>query len=252
MGNKAPPVFVGTSGWNYGHWKTYFYAAVKRKDWLHHYSTQFNAVEVNATFYRLQDKKTFERWYDETPDNFHFTIKGNRFITHNKKLADPLKSIALERERSLGLGEKLTAVVWQLPQTFHKNTDRLRTFSTALNCWAEVRHAIEFRHRSWFDNEVADCLSEHRIANCQSDAADWPMWSAITTDLVYVRLHGHTRTYASSYHKSTLIKRAADIHEWVRANRTVHIYFDNDAEGAAPKDAQRLMRILAPSTEKPR
>ena len=247
MDNKSPQIFIGTSGWNYDHWKMLFYAGVKRKDWLCHYSTQFNAVEVNATFYRLQDKKTFERWYDETPQDFRFAIKGNRFLTHNKKLAAPLKSIVLEREHSLGLGKKLNTVIWQLPQTFYKNIDRLCTFAKALNHWAEVRHAIEFRHRSWFDNEVADCLNEYGIANCQSDAADWPMWKVVTTDLVYVRLHGHTCTYVSSYRKSALERWATDVEEWVKTKRSVHIYFDNDAEGAAPKDAKRLMRILAPS-----
>jgi uncharacterized protein YecE (DUF72 family) len=238
-------LFIGTSGWNYDHWKAQLYAGVKRKDWLHHYAQQFNAVEVNATFYRLQNRQTFEHWYDQTPPDFHFSIKGNRFLTHNKKFNDPFESIALERERALGLGEKLAVVVWQLPRTFLKNVDRLHTFAEALNQWGDTRHAIEFRHSSWFDDEVAYCLNEHNVANCQSDASGWPIWDAVTTDLVYVRLHGHTRTYISAYSTSTLTKCASEIRKWLKAERTVHVYFDNDAAGAAPKDAKRLAKIVA-------
>lgn len=249
VSTRFPPsirsrLFIGASGWNYDHWKEPFYAGVKQKDWLRHYSAQFNAVEINATFYRLQDKKTFERWYNDTPADFHFAIKGNRFLTHNKKLADPRESITLERKRSLGLGAKLAVVIWQLPGTFHKNIDRLHTFAKALHHWGEARHAIEFRHPSWFDDEVADCLSEYSIANCQPDAADWPMWHAVTTNLVYVRLHGHTRTYTSTYRKSVLEKWATDAQKWIKAERSVHIYFDNDAKGVAPKNAKSLMKMV--------
>jgi uncharacterized protein YecE (DUF72 family) len=241
----AAALYIGTSGWNYDHWQESFYAGVKRKDWLRFYSKQFNAVEVNATFYRLQDRKTFTRWQEETPADFRFTIKGNRYLTHNRKLHDPVDSIRLERERAAALGKKLAAVLWQLPGTYHKHMDRLRTFAWALSSWSEVRHVIEFRHRSWFDDEVADCLAEHDIASCQSDAADWPLWDAVTTNLAYVRLHGHTRTYASAYRKSTLEQWAGKIEIWLAEGRQVHVYFDNDAEGHAPRDARRLRQLIS-------
>jgi uncharacterized protein YecE (DUF72 family) len=237
-------VLIGTSGWNYDHWKSSFYSGVKRKDWLRHYAEQFNAVEVNATFYRLQKKQTFERWYDETPPDFRFSLKGNRFLTHNKKLNDPLQSVARERECAIGLREKLAVVVWQLPGTFTKHIDRLQPFVEALKQWDDARHAIEFRNSSWFDDEVATCLNEHKVANCRSDAADWPMWDKVTTNLVYVRLHGHTRTYSSSYSSIALIGLSSEIRKWRQQKRTVHVYFDNDAAGAAPADAKRLTRLL--------
>ena len=237
-------LYIGTSGWNYHGWKDRFYAGVPRKDWLRFCGEHFTGIEVNATFYRLQRPNTFARWANETPDAFRFAIKGNRFVTHNKKLADPLPSIRLERERALALGEKLAVVLWQLPPRFKKHMDRLRGFVAALAHWDSTRHAIEFRHPSWFDEEVAATLARHRIAACQSDAADWPLWEAVTTDLVYIRLHGHTRTYASAYSTALLTRWAARIRAWLGEGRAVHVYFDNDAEGAAPYDALRLMRLL--------
>lgn len=166
---------IGTSGWNYESWRASFYGDRPRREWLSFCAGHFSAIEVNGTFYRLQQTETFERWRDATPPGFRFAIKANRYLTHNKKLRDPLPSIALERDRAIGLGPKLAAVVWQLPRTLHVDLARLEDFAQALARWSEARHAIEFRHDSWFDAAVAACLHEHRIAVCQSDAADWPL-----------------------------------------------------------------------------
>lgn len=239
-----PGIFIGTSGWNYDHWKDRFYAGVSRADRLRHYAGRFNSVEVNATFYRLQKPATLGRWRDETPARFRFAIKGNRYLTHNKRLKDPHHSVALERSNACPLGDKLAVVLWQLPGNLAKDVERLSGFLESLHAWRDVRHAVEFRHPSWFDDETAACLDAHDVANCQSDAADWPMWTTVTTDLVYIRLHGHTRTYASAYSGKALAAWAASIRQWHRAGRSVHVYFDNDAEGAAPRDAARLRRLL--------
>jgi uncharacterized protein YecE (DUF72 family) len=236
--------FIGTSGWNYDGWRDDFYAGVKRKDWLRFCAERFTAIEVNATFYRLQSKETFQRWRDETPAGFRFAIKANRYLTHNKKLADPLPAIRIERDRATGLGDKLAAVVWQLPHNFHKNIERLKGFARALSRWRRPRHAIEFRHPSWFDDEVAACLGAHGIAVCQSDAADWPLWDAVTTDMMYVRLHGHDVTYASNYSDRELRAWGAKVRRWRREGRDVHVYFDNDAFGAAPLNALRLLELI--------
>lgn len=240
----ASRAYIGISGWNYASWNKDFYRGIPRKDWLGFCAGHFNSIEVNATFYRLQSKETFRRWRDATPADFRFAIKGNRFLTHNKKLADPLPAIRLERDRAKGLGEKLAAVVWQLPRTLRKNMDRLRLFAKALKSWPQARHAIEFRHDSWFDEEVAACLRAHRLAVCQSDAADWPLWDTVTTDLVYVRLHGHDVTYASAYSSRELKQWAKQICRWTRENRAVHVYFDNDALGAAPRNALELTALV--------
>jgi uncharacterized protein YecE (DUF72 family) len=237
--------YVGTSGWNYDSWRESFYESLPRKEWLRFCAQRFTGIEVNATFYRLQSTEIFQRWRRETPPEFRFAIKAHRYLTHNKKLKEPLPAIALERDRASGLGPKLGAVLWQLPPNLHRNLERLEGFARALGSWRRPRHAIEFRHESWFDEEVARCLRKHRLAVCQSDAADWPIWDAVTTDFVYVRLHGHTVTYASDYSKSQIDAWAGRVNRWLREGRDVHLYFDNDALGHAPKNALRLIERLS-------
>jgi uncharacterized protein YecE (DUF72 family) len=236
--------FVGTSGWNYQGWRDLFYQGRPASQWLSFCAERFTGIEVNATFYRLQPREVFQRWRRATPRDFRFTIKANRYLTHNKKLNDPLPAIRTEREGAAGLGDKLAAVVWQLPSNLHKDLRRLDRFARALHSWRSVRHAIELRHPSWFDDEVAACLSHHRIAVCQSDAADWPLWDRITTDLVYIRLHGHTQTYASAYSDEQLQALARYTQHWTRTGCDVHIYFDNDSQAHAPRNALRLLELL--------
>jgi uncharacterized protein YecE (DUF72 family) len=241
MAGKA---YIGTSGWNYKSWRDGFYDDTPQKKWLLFCAERFTSIEVNGTFYRLQPKSTFEKWRDETPGEFPFAIKGHRYVTHNKKLLDVEESVIRCRDNAAPLGKQLAAVVWQLPAILKKDFDRLEEFLTTLGRWKSTRHAIEFRHKSWFDDEVAECLRHYQVAVCMSDAPDWPMWQAVTTDLVYIRLHGHTRKYASSYSKPALKKWATRIRHWLEENHAVHVYFDNDAEGAAPKNALTLLEIL--------
>jgi uncharacterized protein YecE (DUF72 family) len=243
-GDAMGRAYIGTSGWSYDGWRTTFYGDTPKSAWLAFCAQRFSGIEINATFYRLQSKETFQRWRTETPPDFRFCIKANRYLTHNKKFNDPAPAIALERSRAAGLGKKLAVVVWQCPHNLHKHLDKLAGFARALARWRSVRHAIEFRHESWFDSEVAACLQAHRIAACQSDAADWPLWDAVTTDLVYVRLHGHTMTYASAYSEGELRAWAQRAQGWLREGRDVHVYFDNDAFGRAPRDALRLIELL--------
>lgn len=238
-------VRIGTSGWNYDAWRDGFYGDCPKTRWLAFCAQRFGAIEVNATFYRLQSVATFRRWRDTTPPEFRFAIKANRYLTHHRKLIDPLPSIRLERSRAAGLGDKLAAVLWQLPPHWHCDPARLAAFAKALRHWRTVRHAIEFRDASWFNAEVAGLLHEHGLANCLSDAADWPRWDALTTDLVYLRLHGRDVTYASGYTDAELADWAARIRAWQGQGRAVQCYFDNDALGRAPLDALRLTELLA-------
>jgi len=237
-------LYIGTSGWSYQHWKDCFYNGIARKNWLKFYASHFSAVEINGTFYRLQSPETFSRWFDETPETFRFSIKAHRYLTHNKKLLDPDASVLIEKNHAIALQGKLAAVLWQLPATLRKDLTRLKVFLQALQQWPEVRHIVEFRHRSWFDDETADCLTEAAIANCLSDANDWPLWERVTTDFVYIRLHGHTRTYASSYNSPELAQWAEFIAHWLKQRKQVHVYFDNDAECAAPFNALELKTLL--------
>jgi len=235
---------VGTSGWNYAAWRQGFYAGRPPREWLSLCARRFSGLEINATHYRLQSAETMRRWRDASPREFRFALKAHRYLTHQRKLKAPLGPIRREREHAAALGAKLAVVLWQLPANFGCNLKRLEAFAKALGAWRRVRHAIEFRHASWFRLDVAECLSRHRIAVCQSDAADWPRWDAVTTDLVYLRLHGRPRTYASSYGERPLRAWARRIRRWQREGRAVHVYFDNDARGAAPRNALRLSALL--------
>ncbi len=233
--------FIGTSGWNYKGWKDGFYEGRPQREWLAFCAERFSSVEINGTHYRLQSPETFRKWKEQTPTGFCFTMKGHRYVTHNKKLKDALEPIRLERDRAHAMGAKLKAVVWQLPRSFHKNVERLSDFGEALGHWRSVRHALEFRHPSWFDDDVTECLSRYRLANCHSDAADWPLWDAVTTDLVYVRLHGSDQTYASPYSDAQLDDWGEKCRRWLAEGRDVHVYFDNDSQGHAPFDAMKLL-----------
>jgi uncharacterized protein YecE (DUF72 family) len=236
-------VFVGTSGWVYKGWRDHLYAEAPVKQWLRIASRTFRALEINGSFYTQIKPETYKRWRDETPDDFRFALKGHRFVTHYKRLRDSARSIALLRDQAAGLGDKLACVVWQLPSNFACDLPRLLAFAHDLDDWP-VRHALELRHRSWFTREVASVLAAARIAVCMGDAPDFPMWREVTTDLVYARLHGHTRKYASSYSEASLQAWAADARRWLAAGRDVHIYFDNDAEGHAVRNALRLQQLL--------
>jgi uncharacterized protein YecE (DUF72 family) len=241
MAGKA---YIGTSGWNYKSWRDSFYGDTPQKQWLRFCAERFTSIEVNGTFYRLQKKSTFKKWRDQIPDGFSFAIKGHRYVTHNKKLLDAEQPVIRCRESASPLGKRLAAVVWQLPAFLKKDIERLEKFVKILRGWKSTRHAIEFRHKSWFDDNVAESLKRYRVAVCMSDAPDWPMWDQVTTDLVYIRLHGHTRKYASSYSKPALKKWATRIRRWLKENCDVHVYFDNDAEGAAPRNALTLLEML--------
>jgi uncharacterized protein YecE (DUF72 family) len=238
---------IGTSGWTYDAWADGFYAGVPRAKWLGHYARHFDAVEVNATFYHALKPATFARWRDATPAAFRFAIKASRYLTHIRRLGFPRASLRKQRDEAAPLGGKLAVVLWQLPAGLHRDLGRLERFVAALRAWPRVRHAVEFRHDSWFDDEIAAALGGSGIAVVQSDAADWPMWDAVTTDLVYVRLHGHRLTYSSAYSRRELASWAKRIRGWRGEGRDVHVYFDNTDAGHAVEDAETLRRLAGES-----
>jgi uncharacterized protein YecE (DUF72 family) len=237
-------IYVGTSGWMYKGWRRLLYAGIPQRRWLAHAATVFGALEINGSFYGQIAPATFRRWRSETPETFKFALKGHRFITHYKRLRDVTDSVRRVRDPARELGDRLAVVVWQLPSTLQCDLERLDGFLVALEEWPETRHSIEFRHRSWFTDAVAQRLERARVANCMGDAPDFPLWSRVTTDLVHVRLHGHTRKYASSYSRAHLSRWAATARGWAAEGREVHIYLDNDAEGAAIRNALTLRALV--------
>ncbi len=233
-------IYVGTSGWVYPSWRQHLYEGIPTKRWLAHASRTFSALEINGSFYTQIKPETYQRWRDETPPGFVFALKGHRFVTHHKQLRDVDESIVLLRDAARHLGDKLAVVIWQLPARMRADNAKLAGFLDALSAWPDVRHSLEMRHRSWFTAQTEAQLAAAGVAACMSDAPDFPIWRAVTADLVYVRLHGHTRKYASSYSLPHLRRWVADAARWADGGRDVHVYFDNDAEGAAVHDALRF------------
>lgn len=242
---------VGLSGWNYPAWKDGFYRDVPRREWLSHAARVFDTLEVNATFYGSMKPSTYAKWRDATPADFRFAIKGSRYVTHYGRLADARDSVLRQRDDAGPLAGKIVAVLWQTPARLQPDHSALARFLDVLRDWPGPTHAIEFRNSAWFTSDTSSLLARAGAANVMSDAADWPCWDAVTADLVYVRLHGHTRTYASAYALKTLRQWAERVRRWTQEGREVVCYFDNDAEGAAPEDAQRLITLLGEGEREP-
>ena len=241
-------IFIGTSGWNYKGWKDSFYKGVSQKKWLMFYSQNFNAVEVNATFYRSLKSSTYEKWMSITPDNFWFVIKGTREITHIKRLKKDIESSLLKQKENLApILKKTKAILWQFPPGFKKDIKLLDNFLTLLReKWSDHTHILEFRNKTWFDQEVAHKMEEYEIiGNCISDSPKWPMWEITISNVAYIRLHGHKVLYHSKYSENELKEWAEKIKNWSKEGKEVFVFFDNTDSGAAPYDAMELKRILS-------
>ena len=235
-------IYVGTSGWSYDHWKGIFYeSSCPKSKWLQFYAKHFLSVEVNATFYRSMSPLTFENWEKNTPEGFIWAVKSNRYITHIKRLNDvtgPLKRFFSDLK---GLKEKLGPILFQLPPTLIFNEEVFKAFSRCLP--KNRRYTIEARHPSWMEEKALSNLESHQLAWCISDTAGrYPYLEAVTTNFIYIRLHGSTQLYASDYSEEELNKWAEKINRW---NKDTYVYFDNDAMGYAPQNALRLKELLA-------
>jgi uncharacterized protein YecE (DUF72 family) len=237
-------IFIGTSGWSYKSWRGPFFPnEVMVKHHLQFYATQFDSAELNGVFYRTPTLAAVRGWRDNTPDDFVFAWKASKFITHWKRLSDKSRnSLALIDQRLKILGPKAGPVLFQLPPQFVANPDRLDRFMKLVpKRW---RVSFEFRHDSWYCNEVFKLLRKHDVALCISDHADAPAPWQVTAPFVYVRGHGPTGRYKGHYSKKTLRAWARKIRAWKRGRKDVYVYFDNDQKSAAPADALKLARVL--------
>ncbi len=239
-----PEIYVGCSGFNYGDWKGNFYPSdLPQKKWLQYYCTVFNTVELNVTFYRLPLAGTFDKWRAETPPDFAFSLKGSRYITHIKRLLDPEEPLELFYERALRLKEKLKVVLWQFSPGFKIDIERLRKFLMLLGNYP-VRNTLEFRHESWMTKGVIDLCSKYGVSLCM---ADWPEFLddiAVTADFVYQRRHGQGGNYATLYSMADLREDALRIKGYVKNSKDSFMYFNNDFQGYAPRNARELLEIL--------
>jgi uncharacterized protein YecE (DUF72 family) len=267
-------VRVGISGWTYPPWRGVFYPpGLPHRLELEHAASLLSTIEINGSFYALQRPESYQDWRARTPEDFLFSVKGGRFVTHLKKLRDVETPLAnFFASGVLALGPKLGPVLWQLPPNLGFDAARIADFLTLLPrttaAAAELaarhdermdgraftttdeerplRHAMEVRHPSYETAAFTDLLREHDVAVVTADTAGkWPMFLEPTTDhLAYVRLHGEEELYASGYDDAALDRWAALVAGWRDTGRDVVVYFDNDIKVRAPVDAQALAARL--------
>ncbi len=234
---------IGTSGWSYGHWRNVFYPPSMPPDlYLSTYAREFCTVEINSSFYHLPGEKAVRTWISATPSDFVFSLKGSSYITHRKKLNDPVRTLT----RFTGLfpmfGRKLGPVLFQLPPRFHANLERLERFLDALP--PERLYAFEFRDASWFVEPVRRLLTERGAALCMYDMAGFATPDWVTAPFVYLRLHGPSPFYLGRYTDEVLAEYAGRIRAWAADGRDVYCYFNNDALGNAVFGARTLREML--------
>jgi uncharacterized protein YecE (DUF72 family) len=267
-------VRIGLSGWRYAAWRggAFYPPGLAQRRELEHVASIFPTVELNGSFYSLQRPPYYERWRDTVPPGFTFAVKGGRYVTHMKRLRDVRTPLAnFFASGVLALGDRLGPFLWQLPERATLDLDVLAGFLDLLPAsttaaaklaeehddklkadpWTDpgadrpLRHALEPRHLSFEDPAALRLLREHDVALVTSDGARrWPVFEQTTARLVYVRLHGPTTLYTSGYDDELLDRWAA----WVRrrhdAGHDVVVYFDNDGDAHAPRDAVGLVRRL--------
>lgn len=238
-----PAFYIGTSGWNYRHWKGIFYPpGLRAAELLPFYRERFSTVEINNSFYILPTADTFAAWRHTAGEDFRFAVKASRFITHMKKLKDPEEPIARLLDRVRSLGPTLGPILFQLPPRWRCNRDRLEAFVVALP--PSHRFAIEFRDESWWNEEVYDLLRRTNIAFCIFDLAGHQSPPVVTADFVYVRLHGPQGAYQGRYGRDRLADWLQRFREWSDGIRDLYCYFDNDQNGYAPHDALDLSNLI--------
>ena len=264
---------IGISGWRYAPWRGVFYpeGLAQRRE-LEFAARHFPTVEINSSFYSLQRPEYYEEWYAQTPPGFVFAVKGSRYITHLRRLKEIDKPLAnFFASGLLALKDKLGPFLWQFPPMFPFKPERLEDFfeklpRTAAQALAlarrrdgrvkgrsylrargvrPLRHAIEVRHPSFVCDEFLRLLRRHDIGLVVADTAGkWPRMFDVTSDFVYVRLHGDVKIYASGYTPKALREWAKRIRAWDEAGKDVYVYFDNDMKVRAPFDALSLMELL--------
>lgn len=249
MGKKKGKIHIGCSGWHYKHWVGTFYPEeTKAKDYLKYYFKHFKTVELNNPFYHLPSRETFAGWKEQTPKSFLFSVKASRYITHQKKLNEAEDSLNYFLQNAEGLGEKLGPILFQLPPGWKVNEERLESFLQILP--TDHRFTFEFRNHTWYTPEVVELLRKYKASFCVYHLADHLSPEYVTSDFVYIRLHGPGDKYQGSYTDKVLKQWAEKIKTWTTQGLDVFCYFDNDQAGYAAFDALKLKEFteLVPAT----
>jgi uncharacterized protein YecE (DUF72 family) len=237
-------IHIGCSGWDYADWRGSFYDEHEpKRRWLELYAERFDTVEVNSTFYRLARPEAVKRWVDATPDGFLFAVKASRYLTHIKRLTDlesGIKRFYAPLEPMIDAG-RLGPVLWQLPENFHRDDERLTGWLQAL---PPGLHTIEFRHESWFAPAVLELLRQAGVALTIGDHPSRPFQShEATASWRFIRFHYGSRGRGGNYSQRELDEWAERIERW-RARETIWAYFNNDWQGFAPRNAADLLARL--------
>jgi len=261
---------IGTSGWHYDHWANLFYPEkLPKRKWLEYYTQHFNTVEINNTFYQLPKPQTFENWHKQAPKDFLFTVKANRYITHIKRLQNVEEPLERFFEGARLLGKNLGPVLYQLPPSMHKDIERLKAFlevlsnvilngaqrseesllrrpdsSPASGGLRMTKSVFEFRHESWFSEEVYGLLDKSNVGFCVHDLYDKGSPRIVTGDVVYVRFHGTTGRYSGNYSKAQLKSWAEWLKQYIKQVHNIYVYFNNDVGGHAINNAKTLRKEM--------
>lgn len=240
-----PPVRIGCSGWQYADWRGRLYPeGLGTPRWLQRYAEVFDTVEVNSTFYRLAKPDAVRRWAEQTPNDFLFAIKASRYLTHIKRLREMQQGVErfYESIEPLVRSPKLGPLLWQLPESFHRDDEVL---ASALAALPEGRHCFEFRHESWFAREVYELVRRHGVALVIGDHPERPFQThEMTADFTFIRFHHGHRGRRGNYSRTELDEWAERIARW-RRRREVYVYFNNDWRGFAVDNARYLQRELS-------
>ena len=234
---------IGTSGWQYRHWKGAFYPDdLKARDWLTHYARSFDCVEVNSSFYRLPSRDNITAWCEKVPQDFVFSVKAPRRITHFKKLKNCETELEELFDRLEAFAHRLGPVLFQLPPRWRCNLNRLESFLAALPPEREL--VLEFRDPSWHNDEVYALLAARSVGFCIFDIDGFTSPLIDAGELVYVRLHGPGAAYTGSYRAPRLRVWADRARAWNRRGKDVFLFFDNDERGYAVKNGTRAIGLL--------
>ncbi len=236
-------VHIGTSGWHYQHWKGPFYPSdINDRKMLDYYQTHFKTAEINNTFYQLPAAKTLVEWRESVPEDFIFSVKASRYITHMKKLKDPREPVNNFLARIEALNPKLGPILFQLPPRWGCNPQRLTNFLEVLP--DDKAYIFEFRDSSWFNDQVYRALEEKACAFCIYDLDRELSPKVVTADFIYIRLHGPQAPYQGQYSDGTLAGWAKDFDKWTEKGKEIYCYFDNDQAGYAASDALKLKKMI--------
>ena len=241
--SKRGEIRVGCCGWVYRHWRGSFYPeGLPQKRWFERYAEEFDTVEINASFYRVPLLSTFDGWRDKAPPGFRYAVKANRFITHLKKLLDCEEPTDRFIELARRLAEKLGPILYQLPPSLHKDLKRLDVFLDRLP--QDLEQVVEFRHNSWYEEEVLALLDRHGVGFVAHDLKGLKSPALASGRTAYVRFHGSGGRYSGRYSDDVLMEWGDWCLEQSRLGRSCWCYFNNDIHGHAIEDARTLKSMV--------